>query len=60
MKKNKQDNVEKIVYSKITGKRMPPCKLTRRNAPNLELMAKAIINLYHQTKEKKEYDEQGK
>jgi hypothetical protein len=44
---------DKIVYSKITGKRIPPCKCTVTREPNLELMAKAIINLYHQTKNHK-------
>ncbi|MBT2656591.1 hypothetical protein J7E81_15335 [Bacillus sp. ISL-18] len=49
-----------IVYSKITGKRRPPSTCTEINKPNLDLMAKAIINLYHQTREKKETDEKGK
>ena len=31
-----------------TAKR-PPSKVTRKNQPNIELMAKAIINLYNQT-----------
>jgi hypothetical protein len=39
------------VYSKITGKRRPPCIRTRTKEPNLDLMAKAIINMYYQTKE---------
>jgi hypothetical protein len=43
---------EKIVYSKITGKRRPPCNRTRTREPNLDLMAKAIINLYYKTKGK--------
>ncbi|MDQ1003934.1 hypothetical protein QFZ28_004334 [Neobacillus niacini] len=41
---------EKIVYSKRTGKRRPPSNVTERNEPNLELMARAIINLYESTK----------
>ncbi|MEH7417382.1 hypothetical protein V7266_19120 [Neobacillus drentensis] len=53
MKKDKQDNEEEIVYSKITGKRRPPCTRTRANEPNLDLMAKAIINLYYSTKGQK-------
>jgi hypothetical protein len=44
---------DKIVYSKITGERRPPCKRNRTREPNLELMAKAIINLYHQTRNHK-------
>jgi hypothetical protein len=44
---------EKIVFSKITGKRRPPCDITCTREPNLELMARAIINLYHQTKNHK-------
>lgn len=41
---------DKIVYSKITRQRRPPCERERTNEPNLDLMAKAIINLYYQTK----------
>ncbi|MEH7419061.1 hypothetical protein V7266_27925 [Neobacillus drentensis] len=41
---------KEIVYSKITGERMPPCKCTRTREPNLDLMAKAIIDLYYKTK----------
>ena len=51
MTDNKQP--EEIVYSKITGERRPPCKRTRTREPNLDLMAKAIMNLYHQTKGQK-------
>lgn len=40
-------NEEEIVFSKLTGKRRPPCKRTRKNEPNLELMAEAIIDLYY-------------
>ncbi|TWE06371.1 hypothetical protein FB550_102393 [Neobacillus bataviensis] len=43
-------NNEEIVYSKITGKRRPPSTCTEINKPNLDLMAKAIINLYYSTK----------
>lgn len=28
----------------------PPCKVTRINDPDFELMAKAFLNLYYQTK----------
>jgi hypothetical protein len=41
---------EKIVYSKRTGKRIPPCTVREINKPNLELMAKAFINLYYELK----------
>ena len=50
MKKDKQDNEDKIFYSKITGQHRPPCKRTRTREPNLQLMAKAIIDLYFRTK----------
>jgi hypothetical protein len=43
-------NEERVVYSKRTGKRRPPSNVTERNEPNLELMAKAIFNLYYETK----------
>jgi hypothetical protein len=43
---------EKIVYSKRTGKRRPPSTVTEINEPNLELMAKVIINLYESTKKR--------
>ena len=36
-----------------------PCTRLRVNELNLDLMAKAIINLYHQAKEERENDEQG-
>jgi len=55
-----KNSEEKIVYSKITGERRPPCKCTVTREPNLELMAKAIINLYYQTKNDRGSDEQGK
>jgi hypothetical protein len=42
---------DKIVYSKITGQRRPPSITTETREPNLDLMAKAIINLYYQTKD---------
>lgn len=49
-----ETEVEKeIVYSNITGERMPPCKCTRTREPNLDLMAKAIIDLYFRTKGQK-------
>ncbi|MED4227006.1 hypothetical protein [Neobacillus cucumis] len=60
MKKNNQGNIEEIVYSKITGERRPPGTCTEINKPNLDLMAKAIINLYHQTRKERESDDQGK
>lgn len=34
-------------YSKTTGKRRPASTVTRNKEPNLELMAKALINLYN-------------
>lgn len=41
---------EKFVYSKPTGKRIPPCNVREINKPNIELMAKAFINLYYKIK----------
>lgn len=49
----KKKDEEIVVYSKITGERRPPCNRTKVNEPNLELMAKAIINLYYRTKGQK-------
>lgn len=47
----KKKDEEIVVYSKITGERRPPCDRIRTREPNLELMAKAIINLYESTRE---------
>lgn len=44
---------EKIVYSKISGKRRPPSNIKQTREPNLDLMAKAIIELYYLTREDK-------
>lgn len=41
-------NSEKV-FSKVTGKRRPASTVTRNKEPNLDLMAKAIYNLYIQT-----------
>ncbi|MEH7391292.1 hypothetical protein [Bacillus sp. JJ1474] len=45
----KQKEVE-IVYSKLTGKRRPPSKIICDEEPNLDLMAKAFIELYFEVK----------
>lgn len=47
------DKEERIVYSKRTGKRKPPCTVSERNEPNLELMARSIFNLYESTKKRR-------
>jgi hypothetical protein len=44
---------ERIVYSKRTGKKRPPCTVTEINKPNMELMARAFINLYESTREER-------
>ncbi|WHY64661.1 hypothetical protein [Neobacillus sp. SuZ13] len=49
---------DKIIYSKITGKRMPPYTVSFSKEPNIDRMAQAIIDLYYQTREyKKDLDE---
>lgn len=50
------DEIE-IVYSKITGKRVPPATVSCINEPNMELMARAFINLYYRLKEKESKNE---
>lgn len=43
----------KIVLSKITGKRRPVSTVTRNKEPDLDLIAKAIMELYEQTRVEK-------
>lgn len=42
---------EKIVYSKITGKRRPPSTIIKSNEPNMELLAKMLIRIYNKHKD---------
>lgn len=51
MEKEKKN--EDIVYSKITGQRRPPWTRTRLTEPNLDLMAKAFINLHESNRNEK-------
>lgn len=44
-------NHEKIKKEKLNKEqRRPPSKVTRTKEPNLDLMAKAFISLYYETK----------